>query len=73
MANGLTGTFKDYENNFSCETLEEWIEHLGKTDLTYKGTTECVTCGDPVEFEWTGKLKNGKTYPTVLCEVCKAQ
>jgi len=70
---GLDKTFKDYENNFSCDTLEQWIDHLGKTELTYTGNSACVTCGDIVEFEWTGKLKNGKTYPNVLCEVCKSQ
>ena len=69
----LDKTIKDYENNFSCDTLEQWIDHLGKTELTYTGNSACVTCGDNVKFEWTGKLKNGKTYPNVLCEVCKSQ
>ena len=70
---GLDKTFKDYENDFSCDTLDQWIEHLGKVTKTYTGNSACVTSGDNVEFEWTGKLKNGKTYPNVLCEVCKAQ
>ena len=73
MADGLSKTFKDYTNNFSCDTLEQWIEHLGTVTMTYTGNSACVTCGDNVDFEWTGKLKNGKTYPNVLCEVCKAQ
>ena len=73
MADGLSKTFKDYTNNFSCDTLEQWIEHLGTVTITYTGNSACVTCGDNVDFEWTGKLKNGKTYPNVLCEVCKAQ
>ena len=66
-------TFKDFNNDFSCDTLEEWIEHLATTELTHIGTSACVTCGDSVEFNWTGKLKNGLTYPQVLCEVCKSQ
>ena len=70
---GLDKTFKDYENACSCDTLDQWIEHLGKVTKTYTGNSACVTCGDNVEFEWTGKLKNGKTYPNVLCEVCNAQ
>jgi len=70
---GLDKTFKDYTNDFSCDTLDEWIEHLGTVTMTYTGNSACVTCGDNVNFEWTGKLKNGKTYPNVLCEVCKAQ
>ena len=70
---GLDKTFKDYENNFSCDTLDEWTKHLATVELTYTGNSACVTCGDNVNFEWSGKLKNGKTYPNVLCEVCKAQ
>ena len=70
---GLDKTFKDSNNDFSCDTLEEWIAHLAITELTYTGTSACVTCGDSVEFNWTGKLKNGLTYPQVLCEVCKSQ
>jgi len=70
---GLDKTFKDFNNDFSCDTLEEWIEHLATTELTHIGTSACVTCGDSVEFNWTGKLKNGLTYPQVLCEVCKSQ
>jgi hypothetical protein len=65
--------FTDYDNDFSCDTLEEWIEHLAKTELTYSGITTCVTCGEEMEFTWTGKLKNGKTYPDVLCKSCKEQ
>ena len=70
---GLDRTFKDYNNDFSCDTLEQWIEHLATTELTHIGTSACVTCGDSVEFNWTGKLKNGLTYPQVLCEGCKSQ
>jgi hypothetical protein len=70
---GLDKTFKDFNNDFSCDTLEQWIEHLATTELTHIGTSACVTCGDSVEFNWTGKLKNGLTYPQVLCEVCKSQ
>ena len=70
---GLDKTFKDSNNDFSCDTLEEWIEHLATTELTHIGTSACVTCGDSVEFNWTGKLKNGLTYPQVLCEGCKSQ
>jgi len=70
---GLDKTFKDSNNNFSCDTLEEWIAHLATTELTHIGTSACVTCGDSVEFNWTGKLKNGLTYPQVLCEGCKSQ
>ena len=70
---GLDKTFKDFENDFSCDSLDEWIKHLGTVEKTYTGNSACVTCGDNVNFEWTGKLKNGKTYPNVLCEVCKAQ
>ena len=29
--------------------------------------------GEDIDFKWTGKLKNGKTYPDVLCKECKAQ
>ena len=29
---GLDQTFKDYDNNFSCDTIEEWIEHLGTVE-----------------------------------------
>ena len=70
---GLDKTFKDFNNDFSCDTLEQWIEHLATTELTHIGTSACVTCGDSVEFNWTGKLKNGLTYPQVLCEGCKSQ
>ena len=70
---GLDKTFKDFVNDFSCDTLEQWIEHLATTELTHIGTSACVTCGDSVEFNWTGKLKNGLTYPQVLCEGCKSQ
>ena len=70
---GLDKTFKDFENDFSCDSLDEWIKYLGTVTKTYTGNSACVTCGDNVNFEWTGKLKNGKTYPNVLCEVCKAQ
>ena len=47
---GLGKTYKDFDNDFSCDTLEEWNK-----------------------FTWTGKLKNGKGYPDILCEACKAQ
>jgi len=70
---GLGKTYKDFDNDFSCDTLEEWNKHLGTVTKTYIGNSACVTCGDNVKFEWTGKLKNGKSYPDVLCEVCKAQ
>ena len=70
---GLDKTFKDYANDFSCDTLDQWIEHLATVELTYTGNSAWVTSGDNVEFNWTGKLKNGLTYPQVLCEVCKAQ
>ena len=70
---GLDRTFKDYNNDFSCDTLDEWIAHLATVELTYTGNSACVTCGDNVEFNWTGKLKNGLTYPQVLCEGCKSQ
>ena len=70
---GLDKTFKDFENDFSCDSLDKWIEHLGTVTKTYTGNSACVTCGDNVEFSWTGKLKNGKTYPQVLCGVCKLQ
>ena len=70
---GLDKTFKDYANDFSCDTLDQWIEHLATDELTYTGNSACVTCGDSVEFNWTGKLKNGLTYPQVLCEGCKSQ
>ncbi len=65
--------FTDFENDFSCDTLEEWIEHLADTELTYSGTTTCITCGVKMDFIWTGKLKNGKTHPDVLCKSCKEQ
>ena len=51
---GLDKTFKDYANNFSCDTLDEWIAHLATVELTYTGNSACVTCGDTVEFNWTG-------------------
>ncbi len=70
---GLDQTFKDYDNNFSCDTIEEWIEHLGTVEKTYTGNGTCPTCGDRVDINWTGKLKNGKTYPQPLCEACKEQ
>ena len=73
MASGLEGTFKDYKNNWSCGSLDEWKEHLAETETTHRGVTKCVTCGSDVDFVWTGKLKNGKTYPDVLCEECKNQ
>ena len=73
MSHHMEGNFKDYENNFSCNTLEEWIAHLGKVEMRYVGEGECVTCGERVEFDWTGKLKNGKTFPNVLCKGCKDQ
>ena len=60
MVTGLEGTFKDYKNNWSCGSLEEWKEHLAETETTHTGKTECVTCGTNVNFKWTGKLKNGK-------------
>ena len=46
---------------------------MAETETTHSGVTKCVTCGVEVDFKWTGKLKNGKTYPDVLCEECKAQ
>ena len=70
---GLDKTFKDFNNDFSCDTHEEWIEHLANTELTHKGTGLCPTCGDSITYEWTGKLKNGLGYPQVLCEACKTQ
>ena len=70
---GLDQTFKDYDNNFSCDTIEEWIEHLGSVDQSYTGNGTCPTCGDRVDINWTVKLKNGKTYPQPLCEACKEQ
>ena len=73
MADGLTGSFKDFENNFSCDSVEEWIEHLANAETTHRGNAPCITCGTVIDFEWTGKLKNGKGYPDILCEVCKAQ
>ena len=73
MTDGLNGIFKDFKSNFSCDTLDEWKEHLAETETTHRGITKCVTCGIEVDFKWTGKLKNGKTYPDVLCEECKAQ
>ena len=73
MVTGLEGTFKDFKNNWSCGSLPEWIEHLGEVELTYKGTGLCPTCGDSLTYEWTGKLRNGKTYPEPLCEGCKTQ
>jgi hypothetical protein len=69
----MEGTFKDFENDFSCNTIEEWIEHLGEVELTYTGSVDCITCGEPVTLNWTGKLKNGKLFPYALCEGCKAQ
>ena len=33
---GLDQTFKDYDNNFSCDTIEEWIEHLGTVESVLK-------------------------------------
>ena len=73
MVSGLEGTFKDYENNWSCGSLPEWIEHLGEVELTYKGIGEGPTCGKSIKFEWKGNLRNGKTYPEPLCEECKTQ
>ena len=73
MATGLDGNFKDFVNSWSCSSLSEWIEHLGKVELTYEGTGLCPTCGDSIEFKWSGKLRNGKTYPEPLCEDCKTQ
>ena len=69
----LDKTFKDFNNDFSCDTLDEWITLLATVELTYTGNSACVTCGDRVEFNRTGKLKNGLTYPQVLCEGCKSQ
>ena len=46
---------------------------MADTETTHRGVTKCVTCGADVDFVWTGKLKNGKTYPDVLCEECKKQ
>ena len=45
---GLDKTFKDFNNDFSCDTLEQWIEHLATTELTHIGNSACVTCGDSV-------------------------
>jgi len=73
MTHHMEGTFKDFENDFSCNTIEEWIEHLGKVEKTYTGTGECIICGEPTKLNWTGKLKNGKTYPNVVCKGCKDQ
>ena len=73
MAIESNQAFKDFTNNFSCETLKEWVDHIGKVELTYEGTGECPTCGDSIKFKWTGKLRNGKTYPEPLCEACKKQ
>ncbi len=73
MSHHLEGAFKDYENDFSCNTIEEWIKHLAEVELTYTGTSTCITCGTSVKVNWKGKLKNGKTFPNVLCEECKAQ
>ena len=70
---GLDKTFKDYENDFSCDTLDQWIEHLSKVEKTHTGNSACVTCGDNVKYTWTGKLKNGKAYPQALSEVWKEQ
>ena len=47
---GLDKTFKDSNNDFSCDTLEEWIAHLATTELTYTGNSACVTCGENVNF-----------------------
>ena len=73
MAEGLTGIFKDFDNNFSCDSVEEWTKHLADTETTHKGNAPCITCGTVIDFEWTGKLKNGLTYPQVLCKECKSQ
>lgn len=73
MTDGLNGIFKDFENNFSCDTLEDWIEHIGTVELHYEGYGECPTCGDKVTVDWKGKLRNGKTFPQPLCEECKGQ
>jgi formylmethanofuran dehydrogenase subunit E len=70
---GLDKTFKDFDNNFSCDTIEEWSAHLGTVEKTYTGSIDCVTCGEPVTLNWTGKLKNGKLFPNVLCKECKEQ
>jgi len=74
MADNLEGAFKDYENNFSCNTVEEWQKHLSETEVTHRGSSKCVTCGEMIEnYVWKGKLKNGKLYPTLVCKGCKEQ
>ena len=73
MAEGLTGIFKDFDNNFSCDSIDEWREHLANAETTHRGNTECVTCGNQTTYVWKGKLKNGLTYPQVLCKECKSQ
>ena len=73
MADGLTGSFKDFENNFSCDSVEEWTKHLSEVECTHEGNAPCITCGNNVEYKWKGKLKNGLTYPQVLCKECKSQ
>ena len=50
MTHHMEGTFKDFENDFSCNTIEEWIEHLGKVEKTYTGTGECIICGEPTKL-----------------------
>ena len=70
MVTGLEGTFKDYKNNWSCGSLEEWKAHLAETETTHTGKTECVTCGTNVNFKWTGKLKNGKIEDADIRDSC---
>lgn len=68
----LDGTFKCYEHNFSTSEPEQWRTHIAEKEHNYAGESECVTCGVPVEINWTGKLKN-KLSPNVLCEGCRKQ
>ena len=38
MAEGLTGIFKDFDNNFSCDSIDEWREHLANAETTHRET-----------------------------------
>ena len=72
MTDNLAGTFKCFNHNFSTSEPEQWQKHIADKEHTYTGEAECVTCGDRVKLNWTGKLHN-RTTPNVLCEDCKAQ
>ena len=72
MADSLNGTFKCFIHNFSTSEPSEWQKHIGEKEHEYKGEAECVTCGDRVKLDWTGKLHN-RFVPNVLCKECKAQ